>query len=211
VKKSNIIRTIILFSIGFFLAYHSVYFKKFSEVKGAITSKFDAAEFAQKLWEEQMPAKMDSAMDLTELMLAVSIQPDKAFEEYTHALAIGNYRYAMVKFSGLVKEVSEDECLVEIRVADSILTVKLATEFIFGNAIRDASGLVSVKDFPNTDDLNGISEWLNKLVRTKVIPPFKQAVKGGDTVSITAALEINKEHIHWQGSEIIPVRLQIIN
>ncbi len=72
------------------------------------------------------------------------------------------------------------------------MMIKLATEFIYGNAIRDASGLVDVKDFPNTMDLNNISEELNKMVRKTVLPPFKTAVKKGDKIIVTGAIEIKK-------------------
>lgn len=211
VRKNKAIRTIILLALAAFLLYQSIYIRKLSDVKSNVAAKLDTGAFAQKLWDEKFPAKLDGAISLDNLVEAVSADPDFAFEEFTNALAIGNYRYALVKLDGVVKEVREDECLIATTVADSMLMVKVATEFIFGNALRDASALIAVKDYPNSDDLNGISESLNKIVRTNVIPPFKQSVKNGDKVAIVGAIEINKEHIHWQGSEIIPVRLQITN
>ena len=99
---------------------------------------------------------------------------------------------------------------MQIKLDDSLMTVRLATEFIYGNAIRDASGLVDIKDFPNTMDLNNISEELNKMVRKTVLPPFKAAVKKGDKVIVTGSIEIHKEHIKWNELEIIPVQLQIV-
>ena len=90
------------------------------------------------------------------------------------------------------------------------MIAKLATEFIYGNAIRDASGLVEVKDFPNTMDLNNISEELNKIVRKTVLPPFKTAVKKGDKLIVAGAIEIHKEHIKWSELEIVPVQIQIV-
>ncbi len=211
VRKNKAIRTIILLALAAFLLYQSIYIRKLSDVKSNVAAKLDTGAFAKKLWDEKFPAKLDGAISLDNLVEAVSADPDFAFEEFTNALAIGNYRYALVKLDGVVKEVREDECLIATTVADSMLMVKVATEFIFGNALRDASALIAVKDYPNSDDLNGISESLNKIVRTNVIPPFKQSVKNGDKVAIVGAIEINKEHIHWQGSEIIPVRLQITN
>jgi predicted lipoprotein len=70
--------------------------------------------------------------------------------------------------------------------------------------------LVQVKDFPNTNNLSSISEELNKIIRSAVLPSFKQAVKKGDKVNVIAAVEINAAHIHWQGIELLPVRLQIV-
>jgi len=52
---------------------------------------------------------------------------------------------------------------------------------------------------------------MNKMVRTTVLAPFKQRIRQGDKVNIVAAVELNKEHIKWNGLELIPVRLQIVN
>lgn len=193
------------------LAYKSVYFRKLSDKKNITVSTFNAAEFSKKLWNEKMPAKIDNAVDLLVLIDAVSKNPDAAISKQTNALAIGNYRYALVKLNATVSEVKEDEISLSTPSADSVLNVLLATEFIYGNAVRDASGLVQVKDFPNTSDLNGISEELNKIIRTTIIPSFKTSIKKGDKVNVVAAIELNKEHLHWQGLELQPVRLQIVH
>lgn len=192
------------------LAYKSVYFQKLSDKKNNTTTTFNAAEFSKKLWSEKMPAKIDSATDLLALIDAVNKNPESAISKQTNALAIGNYRYALVKLNASVNDVKEDEVLLSTPMADSVLNVQLATEFIYGNAVRDASGLMQVKDFPNTSDLNSISEELNRIIRITIIPAFKTKLKKGDKVNVVAAIEINKEHIHWQGLELLPVRLQIV-
>ena len=116
-----------------------------------------------------------------------------------------------MKLNATVKDVKEDEVILSIKHNDSLLTVNMATEFIYGNAIRDASGLVQVKNFPNTADLNSISEELNKIIRTSILPAFKTSVKTGDSISVVAAVELNKEHIHWSNMELLPVRIQVVN
>ena len=172
--------------------------------------KFDAVAFSKKLWEEKLPAKLDSAVELTIFIKATRSNPADAFSKYTNALGIGNYRYALIRAEGIVTNINEDDNTLQIKFVDSLMTAKLATEFIYGNAIRDASGLVDIKDFPNTMDLNNISEELNKMVRKTVLPAFKAAVKKGDKIIVTGAIEIHKEHIKWNELEIIPVQLQIV-
>jgi predicted lipoprotein len=193
------------------LAYKSVYFKKLSAVKKITNEKFDAVAFAKKLWDEKLPAKIENAIELTILIKAIAADPNIAFEKYSNAMAVGNYRYAMVKADAKVVQVNEDDLWLQLPFADSLLNVKVATEFVYGNAIRDASNLLQVKDFPNTADLSSISEELNRTVRTEVLAPFKKIVKKGDTIIVTGAIEINKAHINWSEPEIIPVRLQIKN
>ena len=203
-KYSLLILAIVL------VAYKSVYVEKLSVHNGKTRQKFDPVSFSKKLWLEQLPAKMDSAVALTNLIGAVAKEKEIALQEYTRALAIGNYRYALVKANLQVITVNEDEVLASLSAGDSTIQVKLATEFIYGNAVRDASGLVRVEDFPNTSDLNGISEELNRIVRTEVLPAVKGKLKTGDKLEVVAALELNKEHIHWQGIELYPVRIQLM-
>lgn len=192
------------------VAYKSVYVEKLSVHNGKTVQKFDPVSFSKNLWQEQLPAKMDSAVILTNLIGAVAKEKETALQQYTRALAIGNYRYALVKANLQVITVNEDEVLASVSAGDSTIQVKLATEFIYGNAVRDASGLIRVEDFPNTSDLNGISEELNRIIRAEVIPAVKGKLKAGDKLEVVAALELNKEHIHWQGIELYPVRIQLM-
>jgi len=200
---------LLIVAIGL-VAYKSVYVKKLSTIKVVTNEKFDAVSFSKNLWEEKLPAKLDSAVELVIFIKTARANPADAFSKYTNALGIGNYRYALVKTEGTVTDVNEDDITLQIKMGDSLMTAKLATEFIYGNAIRDASGLVDVKNFPNTMDLNNISEELNKMVRKTILPPFKTAVKKGDKLIVSGAIEIHKEHVKWNELEIIPVQLQIV-
>jgi len=204
------VKYIILIAIAGLLGFQSVYFRKLSVVQKEKQQSFDAVAFAKKLWEEKLPAKIDSAISLPDFIQAVAANQQEAFTKYTNALGIGNYRYALISVEGQVTAVNEDDLVLQLSAGDSSLTATLATEYIYGNAIRDASALVDVKDFPNTAELNSISEELNKLVRTTVLPAFRQKVKTGDKVQVVAAVEFNKEHVKWNQMELLPVRLQIM-
>ena len=204
------IKYLLLIVVIGLVAYKSVYVKKLSDMKVATDEKFDAVAFSKRLWEEKFPARLSNAVELETFIKTAQINPVDAFSKYTNTLGIGNYRYALIKAEGVVTDINEDDITLQVKLNDSLMTTKLATEFIYGNAIRDASGLVDVKDFPNTMDLNNISEELNKMVRKIVLPPFKTTVKKGDKVIVTGAIEIHKEHIKWSELEIIPVQLQIV-
>lgn len=207
---SKAVKYIILIAVAGLLGFKSVYFRKLSVVQKEKQQSFDAVAFAKKLWDQQLPAKMDSAVRLSDFMQAVAANQQAAFTKFTNALGIGNYRYALIRVEGQVSKVNEDDLVLQISAGDSSLTATLATEYIYGNAIRDASGLVDVKDFPNSAELNSISEELNKTVRTTLLPAFRQQVKTGDKVTVVAAVEFNQEHVKWNQMELLPVRLQIM-
>ena len=201
---------LVLLVIGL-AGYKSIYFKKLSEVNNTIPEKLDVVAFSKRLWDEKLPVKLDSAIELGTLIHAIESKPAEAFAKYSNAIDVGNYRYSLVRAEGIVAVINENEVIMQVPHADSIMTVNLATEYIYGNAIRDASTLVDIKDFTNTTDLNSISEELNKTVRTKVVPPFKKQLKQGDRIEVTGAVEINKEHVKLDKLELIPVRVKILH
>ena len=192
------------------VGYKSVYFRKLSEVQKSAGGNFDAVTLSKKLWDEKLPARLDSAIELTSLIRLIEANPVEAFGRHSNAMGIGNYRYSLVKLTGAVEAIKEDEITMRANHGDSLINVNLATEYVYGNAIRDASGLLDIKDFNNTSDLNNISEELNKTVRTAVLPAFKKQVKQGDKIEVTGAVEFNKEHISFQDLELLPVRIKIL-
>jgi predicted lipoprotein len=207
---NKLIKYILLLLVIALGGYKSVYFKKLSEVNKNSSGKFDAATFNKKLWNEQLPAKLNSAIGLIDLIAAITANPPDAFSKYSNAIGIGNYRYSLIKATGTVEAINKDEITLKVSGPDSAFLINLATEYVYGNAIRDASALVDIKDFSNTTDLNNISEELNKTVRTTVLPSFKKQIKQGDKIEVAGAVEFNKEHISFKNLELIPVRLKIL-
>ncbi len=199
----------ILFLCFGLLAYNSVYFKKLSEMKKATENQLDAGVYAKNLWEGELQTSINSAIELPLLLKSINENADAAFEQNTHALAIGNYRYAMVKLKGKIIAVNENEVLVSVALphADSLLTVAITTEFVYGNAVRDASGLLDAKDFNNASDLNNIAEALNELVRKNIVPEIRKTAKQNNTVEIIGAVQLNREHVAKEMFEIIPLKI----
>lgn len=206
----KLVKYILILLLIVLVGYKSVYIKKLSAVKNTAAGIFDAVAFTLKLWDEKLPPKLDSAIDLKQLISAIKTNPPEAFLRYTNAIGIGNYRYGLVRVTGVASVINDDDIIMEVANADTTLRLRLATEYIYGNAIRDASKLVDIRDFANTADLNNVSEQLNKKVRSSILPPFKKQVKQGDRIEVTGAVEFNKEHIRFNDLELIPVRLNIV-
>ncbi|MEO5563344.1 MAG: DUF2291 domain-containing protein [Chitinophagaceae bacterium] len=201
--------TLLLVVLGL-VAYKSVYIKKLSEVRSNTPEDFNPVSFSKKLWDEKLPARLDSAVNLQTLLQALKTNPSTALDQYSNALGIGNIRYCLTKAGGRVEAVNPDDVTVLVNHNGSPVSITLATEYVYGNAIRDASGLVDVKDFVNTMDLNNISEELNKQVRSNVLPTFKSSVQKADSISFTGVIELNKEHLKLDELTVIPVRLAIV-
>lgn len=191
------------------VAYNSVYFKKLDEVKAATTS-FNAARYANEFWGTKLIPATTNAIETGELLSLLKTDKQKAFANHSHALGIGNIKFFLVQGEGIVESVEENQVLVKIESQPESPEISIATEYIFGNAVRDASGAIDINEFSNSMDFNNVSAEINKLIREGVIPEFKSKVKKGDRITFSGAIELNKEHTDLKKIEVIPVSLKIV-
>jgi len=189
------------------IAYSSVYFKKLSDVNAGTAKALDAAGYASNYFYKQLPAAIAKAPDVDKLIAMIKTDTAAAFKTYGHALAIGTTRYFLVQGKGTIVNIDEDGVEVSTPSGNPVL---LATEFVYGNALRDASGLVDINKFSNTMDLNNISAEVDRIVRTKILPAVKPQFKKGSKIIFSGAVGLNQAHLQLEDMEITPVSLKII-
>jgi predicted lipoprotein len=100
---------------------------------------------------------------------------------------------------------------VQLQNDSSKQNITIATEYIFGNAVRDATGMININEFNNTMDFNNVSAEINKIIREKVLPSFKANIQNGDRIEFVGAIELNKEHLDLSNIEVIPVRVTVMS
>lgn len=192
------------------IAYNSVYFKSLDDVKAASAVKqFDAASYARHFFDKKLLPSIDKAVEIDALLKMIQSDPAKAFQSYSHALGIGNIRYFLVKGEGMIKAIDENTTTISYTSDTTQKQLDIATEFVYGNAIRDASGLININEFNSTMDFNNVSAEINKIVRTEVLPFFKTKAKVGDKVRFSGAMELNQAHLNLDRIEVIPISLEI--
>ncbi len=204
------IRYLLIIGLLILVGYNSIYFKKLDVYKAENTEKqFDAGSFADAYLQKLAPV-IKSSIDIDSLHVLLSGSPAKAFDKYSNALGIGNIKYFLTQGKATVMAVNESSIKIETQDS-SRFPLTIATEYVYGNAIRDASGLISLNDFTSTSDLNNVSAAINKKIREQLLPAFKAAVKPGDTIAFEGAFELNKQHPDLQHIEIIPVNLRVLH
>jgi predicted lipoprotein len=193
------------------LAWFSVNIKKLDTVRAAKTAAhFDATVYAGNFWQHTLLPGLDKAVALDSLLGLLRTQKEAAFNHYSHALGIGNIRYFLVKGAGAITAIHPDDVSLELLNDTAHTQAAIETEYIFGNAVRDASGLIDINDFKNTVDFNNVSVALNTIIRNQVLPAFTANVKKGDTVRYAGAIELNSEHLKTDNIKIIPVQLTLL-
>lgn len=199
----KILKYILIAATILLVGYNSVEIKPLDQVKKA-GQKFDAMAYAREYLTKTLPTAYGKATPISDLVGLLTADKNKAFNDLSHAVSIGNVRHFLVKGEGIVSKINADDIVLTVKDK----SVHVATEFIYGSSIRDASGLFDIKQFTNTADMNNISAEINKIIRTEVVPPFKQKVKVGDTVQFLGALEMNQEHPQFDNFEVLPIELK---
>jgi predicted lipoprotein len=184
-----------------FLGYNSIYFKKLSNVKKQKSASFNFNAFAYSLYNKGI-LQNTKAIDLNELQSQIQANSDSAFKTHGNRLGIGNSAFFMVKSAGKVVNITDGK--IKINTPQKTI-ISVDTKYIFGNAIRDASGLVKLTDFKTNADFNKVSEALNTIIREKTLPPITKNIKVGDEIKVIGALKLSKKEI--LSLEILPVEI----
>jgi predicted lipoprotein len=189
---------------------NSVYIKRLDEVKASsLEGQFNATSYARQFWEQQLLPNLSRAIEVNQLVALLKTNPESTFEAHSNALGIGNIRFFLVQGQGEVAAINENDVTVVVGSAAGQREVRIATEYIFGNAVRDASGLIDINAFDNTMHFNNVSAELNTIIRMEVLPPFKASVQKDQVVTFTGAIELNQEYLNLEEIEVIPIALTI--
>lgn len=203
-KKS--IRYILGIAAVLLLVFLSLDIRKLDTYLAAQPSlSFDADEYARVVWEQKMPGVIRDAPDILTVLDLLQSDPEQAFEGMGRKLGISGTRYFMVKGEGVIDSVEEESLRIRL---DQGLRIELATGFIFGNAIRDGSGVVDIDEFLNMTDFNMVSIALNQRVKEEVVPRLVRSARVGVSLEFAGAFEMREDQPDIHSIRIIPVSVK---
>ena len=88
--------------------------------------------------------------------------------------------------------------------------VVLEIGILVSNAVRDATGLVNVDHFPNSQYFNQLSSELNKRCESEVIGSIRDQLVVGTTVEFVGCGEV-RDSGGFDPLKLIPVQLKTID
>ena len=169
---------------------------------------FSAHEFAAKFWAAKLVPGLGSAIDARSLYLALDSNPSDTAKRLAHAVGIGGTAYYFTAGEGVVTAVDGDS--VTIALADGEKnTVVLDTGLVFGNAVRDGTGLLDVNTFANSEAFNAVASELNTIVETTVLPSVRQLGTVGAKISFTGIAEITGTDGDPRPLHLVPLKVEI--
>ena len=164
----------------------------------------DPAAFVDRFWTERLIPGATQAVDAAQLVTA--LQQDRKAARRTTAAAWEWAAPTTIFVAGTGRIVSVDKDSVELSLRDGQTQVKVALETgkIFGNAVRDGTGLLDVNDFPNSQDFNALSSEINRRIEQQVLPALRKKARVGATVRFVGCAEIMDEETDLNPLRVVP-------
>lgn len=169
---------------------------------------FNPAEFAETFWTNQLLPSLPKAVNAEVLLRAIQAGPEAAKTNYSHSVGLGGSYFYFLSGTGRVTAVSDDEISLSVGAGGTNADICLQSGLIFGDALRDGTGLLNVNDYPNSQDFNGISEALDHIVETRVLPKLREQAKTGANIFFAGCAEVDDESSDLKPLKVIPIQTE---
>ena len=190
-----------------FPLFHIVPLKIVTAERAAVT--FNAASFAESFWTNQLLPATGKAVKAEVLIPAIDADAGMAKTNYSRSVGMGDAYFYFLSGRGKVLAVSDDEIALAITPGATNTEVAIELGLVFGNTIRDGTGLLNASDYPNSQDFNDLSAALNHMVETNVLPNLHESVKVGATVAFTGCTEVDDESSDLKPLKVIPIEATV--
>ncbi|MDR3460071.1 MAG: DUF2291 family protein [Verrucomicrobiae bacterium] len=187
-----------------FPLFHVVSLKQATAEQVAAT--FNATQFAENFWTNQLPAATGKAVKAEVLVPAIQADPAAAKKNFARRVGLSEGYFYFVSGHGRVLAVSDDEIALAVTDGGTNAEVTLQAGLVFGNALRDGTGLLNASDYPNSQDFNDISAALNHIVETRVLPKLHEQAKVGASISFTGCAEVDDEAVDLKPLKVVPIQ-----
>jgi predicted lipoprotein len=178
-------------------------------IQDKAAATFNPAQFAETFWQTQLLKSLDKAVPTEALLPAMQADPSAARKKYSRSVGLDDSYDYFVTGQGRVVAISDDEISLAMSAGTNAPEISLEVGLLFGNAVRDGTGLLNVNNYPNSQDFNAISEALNHIVETQVLDSFRAKVKTGQKIRFTGCAEVDDESTDLHPLKVVPVQAEI--
>lgn len=179
--------TIVSVFFYFFPLFHVVPLN--AAMKHNSSKSFDAVAYVEDFWIGPLSEAARHAVDIADLCADLQHDPADAAARWGHRLGLGGVTAYLVSGQAYIVAVNDNEIAFSFEKTGPVrFLIELGP--VFGNAIRDGTGLLDISDFSNTRDFNEISSEINRRVEEQVLPRLKSQATIGATIRFFGGVEV---------------------
>jgi predicted lipoprotein len=211
--KSNrfVIALIALVAVaGFCWIFPPLHIRSLAQTRAAKASTlFNATDFAGKFWNERLLKSLPQAADAGRVLAAIAAGPQKAHEHFGRSVGISSSYYFFLRGAGRVVSVDDTGVGLSLKGESNEVEVFVPLGLVFGNAVRDGTGLLDSSAFPNSQEFNDISAGLNHIVEAQVLPELKHIAAVGKRVQFAGCVEVADEDTDLKPLKLVPISVKL--
>jgi predicted lipoprotein len=174
----------------------------------AANQQFNATDFAVGFWTEKLRSAAEQAADAGAILDKINSDPQTVREQFGRTVGMGSSYYLFVRGDGRVVSADEDSVGLSLTPDGDEAQIVIELGFVFGNAVRDATGLIKASSYPNAQEFNDISAALNSMVETNVLPQLQQIAKVCDRIQFVGCAEVGDEDTDLKPLKLVPVMVK---
>jgi predicted lipoprotein len=172
-----------------------------------ILGEVNLPALAEKFWIEELPAA--PAADASLVAARMQQNAAAAIKEFARPVGLGGTAYFVLRGKGRVIARTRDSIQLVLADPANGLVVELQIGAIFGNLVRDATGLLDVNQFSSGQDFNGLAAELNRLVEARVLPALRERAILGMEVSFIGCAEAREGVVGGPLLTIVPIQAEV--
>lgn len=173
--------------------------------EAAASQQFNAADFAAGFWSEKLLPAADQATDAANVLEKINSDPKTVREQFGRTVGVGSSYYLFLRGDARVVSADENSIGLSLKPVGDEAQIVVELGFVFGNAVRDATGLIKASSYPNAQEFNDISAALNSMVETNVLPQLQQVAKVGGHIQFIGCVEVGDEDMDLKPLKLVPI------
>jgi predicted lipoprotein len=172
-------------------------------------AEFNPTNFARSFWNDKLLKSFDRAADARQLLAALTADPQKARALFGRTLGVSSSTLYFLRGTGRVLSVTKNDVTLALNSEGKTAEILLPTGLLFGNSVRDGTGLLEASQFPNSQNFNDLSTELNHIVETTLLPQLRELAKPGVTISFVGCAEVADEDDDVKPLKVVPVSVKL--
>jgi predicted lipoprotein len=168
-------------------------------------AQFNVTNFVADFWKDKLLPAAAHATDADKLVAAIAAGPQQAHQQFGRSVGISSTYYFFLRGTGRIVGVSADSIDLSLKDEGDAVDISVPLGPVFGDAVRDGTGLLSPSDYPNAQDFNGISAALDHTVETQVLPELQSLAKTGARVQFAGCAEVDDESQDLKPLKLVPI------
>jgi predicted lipoprotein len=170
---------------------------------------FNARTYVARFWQDRLLPSLEAAADAQTVLSAMDEDRPAALSKFGRKTGVGRNTLLLIQGTGTIVGVDAKGVGVSLMRVETIPDVVLHAGLLFGNSVRDATGLLNSSDFANSQQFNDLSTELNRHIELHVIPILKEKAAVGRQVRFVGCAEVSDNAGKVRPLTLIPLVVSI--